>query len=82
MGNFTPRIVAGHGMPCPYEEKPVANGRRHAKDHRRARLISQARLTVDLGALPAVPLRNLYSGAPACGDLLFRSEAEDVSGVG
>src|SRR5271156_5067264 len=43
----------------------VADGQRGAKHLRRARQIPQARLTVDLGAPVAVPLRGKFKGEGA-----------------
>jgi hypothetical protein len=74
-------MCAGHDLSCPYEcnfdgegisngtSRPgnAADGAKVAKYLRRARLIPQARLTVDLGAPPAVPLRMQIRRRRVCG---------------
>ncbi len=53
MGCIAPSKFAGHGMPCPYEGS--GDGIRKNASKMPALSISQARLTVDLGALSAKP---------------------------
>src|SRR5271154_6619583 len=55
-------VRADSGGEPPHSTGCEADGQRRAKDLRRARPIPQARLTVDLGAPPAVPLRGKTGG--------------------